>query len=310
MPGEATLAVYWNFNGVSYDLNIIGFGEAYDVSSDGEVIVGTTGQFGFVWQRGFIKTFLVNQKYCRVRGVSPNGVFITGEYLEVDTCWNASLNRGFVAYTDAPVIDGTIWGVPLPSIGDGNNHPYCLSDSLGFAVSDTGLIVGTSFMGLQSENRSFVATSWFPLTKLGSHLPGDVDVNSYVYDVSADGQISVGHHDGVAYGAVRWMNSLEENLNTVFRPRPCGLAFANSISRDGRYIVGSGYRFEQTAFVLDSHCSPIRGDVDGNGCVDDTDLISLLAGMGTSSPFLDVNCDGYVDDMDLLEVIANLGAGC
>lgn len=51
-------------------------------------------------------------------------------------------------------------------------------------------------------------------------------------------------------------------------------------------------------------------DVDGNGCVDDADLLTVLFAFGGNDPSADVNCDGIVDDADLLEVLFNFGSGC
>jgi hypothetical protein len=56
-----------------------------------------------------------------------------------------------------------------------------------------------------------------------------------------------------------------------------------------------------------------RGDVDGNGCVDDADLLEVLFSFGASADpctRADVNQDSVVDDADLLEVLFNFGAGC
>ncbi|MCL6533485.1 MAG: hypothetical protein K6U12_09470 [Armatimonadetes bacterium] len=57
-------------------------------------------------------------------------------------------------------------------------------------------------------------------------------------------------------------------------------------------------------------CTPSGGDVDGNGCVDDADLLAILFAFGGSGGAEDVNCDGVVDDADLLEVLFNFGNGC
>ncbi len=58
-------------------------------------------------------------------------------------------------------------------------------------------------------------------------------------------------------------------------------------------------------------CIPTNGDVDGNGCVDDADLLQVLFAFGSSgSNPADVNCDSLVDDADLLTVLFNLGDGC
>jgi hypothetical protein len=50
--------------------------------------------------------------------------------------------------------------------------------------------------------------------------------------------------------------------------------------------------------------------VDGNGCVDDADLLAVLFAFGGSGGPEDTNCDGVVDDADLLDVLFNFGSGC
>ncbi|MFQ3610781.1 MAG: hypothetical protein SNJ72_04710 [Fimbriimonadales bacterium] len=67
-----------------------------------------------------------------------------------------------------------------------------------------------------------------------------------------------------------------------------------------------------TAFwVTPQGCVPNGGDVDGNGCVDDADLLAVLFAFGgTGGGPEDVNCDSIVDDADLLEVLFNFGSGC
>ena len=57
-------------------------------------------------------------------------------------------------------------------------------------------------------------------------------------------------------------------------------------------------------------CTPAGGDADGNGCVDDADLLQVLFAFGATGDTADVNCDGIVDDADLLEVLFAFGSGC
>jgi hypothetical protein len=60
-------------------------------------------------------------------------------------------------------------------------------------------------------------------------------------------------------------------------------------------------------------CIAHNGDVTGNGCVDDADLLVVLFAFGNTGSNLgrvDVNCDGVVDDADLLQVLFNFGSGC
>ncbi len=54
----------------------------------------------------------------------------------------------------------------------------------------------------------------------------------------------------------------------------------------------------------------IEGDVNGDGCVDDADLLAVLFAFGGSGGAEDINSDGIVDDADLLVVLFNFGSGC
>lgn len=58
--------------------------------------------------------------------------------------------------------------------------------------------------------------------------------------------------------------------------------------------------------------TPFRreGDVDGDGCVDDSDLLQVLFAFGGTGGAADVNNDGIIDDADLLIVLFNFGNGC
>lgn len=55
----------------------------------------------------------------------------------------------------------------------------------------------------------------------------------------------------------------------------------------------------------------VLGDVNGDDCIDDADLLQVLFNFGESGGSLaDLNLDGVVDDADLLLVLFNFGAGC
>ncbi len=63
---------------------------------------------------------------------------------------------------------------------------------------------------------------------------------------------------------------------------------------------------------IETIAAGIPGDVNGDGCVDDADLLAVLFAFGQSGSGLpeDVNGDGVVDDADLLTVLFNFGQGC
>jgi len=54
----------------------------------------------------------------------------------------------------------------------------------------------------------------------------------------------------------------------------------------------------------------VFGNVNGDGIVDDADLLQVLFNFGSNDPAADANGDGIVDDADLLIVLFNFGASC
>ncbi|GIV11587.1 MAG: hypothetical protein KatS3mg020_1078 [Fimbriimonadales bacterium] len=73
----------------------------------------------------------------------------------------------------------------------------------------------------------------------------------------------------------------------------------------------AGGAFRMTGGFWFVSCLITNGDVDGNGCVDDADLLQVLFNFGaTGFNLADVNCDAIVDDADLLTVLFNFGSGC
>lgn len=51
-------------------------------------------------------------------------------------------------------------------------------------------------------------------------------------------------------------------------------------------------------------------DLDCSGCVDDSDLLTVLFNFGTENAAGDINGDGITDEADLLEVLLGFGQGC
>jgi hypothetical protein len=80
------------------------------------------------------------------------------------------------------------------------------------------------------------------------------------------------------------------------------------------YLMDAAERFKLRGgfwYAPPVRCVPSNGDVDGGGCVDDSDLLAVLFAFGsTGTNPADVNCDETVDDADLLVVLFNFGSGC
>jgi probable HAF family extracellular repeat protein len=137
---------------------------------------------------------------------------------------------------------------------------------------------------------------------------------SFVGGISADGQTVVGEG---GFRAFRWTPTRGlEDLNRAFRQVVGNsvLEYAYAVSPDGRYIVGQGRDAESgqyLAYLLDTWRT---GDTNGDGCIDDADLLAVLfafGGAGTGNTrHEDIDKDGIVDDADLLAVLFAFGQGC
>ncbi len=104
--------------------------------------------------------------------------------------------------------------------------------------------------------------------------------------VSADGTVVVGWAEfaGSQQHAFRWTPAGGmEDLNQTYASLLTNgsvLIEATAISLDGRYIVGRGYNAatgRTEAFLLHTRCD---GDVNGDGVVDDADLLIVLFNFG------------------------------
>ncbi|MCS6918330.1 MAG: hypothetical protein NZM28_01000 [Fimbriimonadales bacterium] len=286
---------------------------AYGVSADGAVVVGNATNWrgdlvGFYWtaQSGMGSlSMLMDADWSEARGVSANGIEIVG------SSGNSSFWQGWSRAVRMTPFAGML---AFGTLGGPRAEGYAVS-------ADGQFFVGRA-QDRNNAYRAFVWT-WSEGTRSLGTLPGGYD--SVAYGVSSGGVVIVGAATNAEFRtrAFRWTAATGmQDLNLLFSnllDSGSELHRAYAVSPDGRYIVGVGYngasqRIE--AFLLDTNFSclpPRRGDVDGNGCTDDADLISVLFQFGASGTALgrvDTNCDGVVDDADLLTVLFNFGAGC
>ncbi len=103
-----------------------------------------------------------------------------------------------------------------------------------------------------------------------------------------------------------------------FIPVPPATGYYRSISTRGLIVSQLRVSRDESRYALQLEDgslmvarSPILdGDADGNGCVDDADLLIVLFNYGQYRTDGDLNDDGRVDDADLLIVLFNYSAGC
>lgn len=271
---------------------------AYDVSADGSIVVGGTGG-------------------CAVRWMMENNTReCLGRLTEPPFFYNAS-TEAFATNSDASIVGGLaiephswrrvafLWaretGVRALRWGD-----YYLN-FIPMDISEDGTVaVGADFRWSQEEG----------VIRLGT-LGGN---GTEAYAVTATGSIVVGRSPDSSgqWRAFQWnaqtgIEDLNARYASLLTPGSV-LRSAIDISPDGRYIVGGGENGatgQREAYLLDTWR---EGDTNGDGCIDDTDLLNLLFAFGTPGSGYtrheDINKDGIVDDSDLLIVLFSFGSGC
>jgi len=246
----------------------------YAVSADGSVVVGfgldRGYYFAFRWQNGVMQDLgtLPGYNESWAIGVSADGAVVVG--------WAANAAGRYRAFRWQNGVMQDLGTLP----------GYYHSEARG--VSPEGSVVVGWAENFAWHKRAFRWENGImqDLGTLGGY-------QSWAYGVSANGAVVVGEAENAAgqRRAFRWTASGGmEDLNTTYASlltNGSELREARAISPDGRYIVGSGWnaaarRYE--AFLLDTQgtppCTPLNGDVNGDGVVDDADLLIVLFNFG------------------------------
>jgi len=109
-----------------------------------------------------------------------------------------------------------------------------------------------------------------------------------------------------ASGQFLWRFVSEVDYDALFAEPDGSLLTAGSLVFEGQGFPTPYYRR-----IVAVRYAP-NGDLDGNGCVDDADLLQVLFAFGQQGADLaaDLNGDALVDDADLLQVLFAFGEGC
>jgi hypothetical protein len=109
-----------------------------------------------------------------------------------------------------------------------------------------------------------------------------------------------------ASGRFLWQLPSDIEYDALFAESGGSLLAAGSLVFEGQGFPTPYYRR-----VVAVRYAP-NGDLDGNGCVDDADLLQVLFAFGQRGADLaaDLNGDALVDDADLLQVLFAFGEGC
>jgi probable HAF family extracellular repeat protein len=291
----------WTQGSGMQDLGTFGgcCGWANSVSADGGVVVGWAYNASwypraFRWENNQMRNLgTLGGAGSVALGVSADGGVVVG-WAENDS-WDL---RAFRWENNQMRDLGTLGG----------------AESMAYGVSaDGGVVVGWA----ENDSWDLRAFRWEnnQMRDLGT-LGG---AESEARGVSADGGVVVGwaENDSGQWRAFRWTENGIEDLNQTYANLLSGGSYfiaAHEVSEDGRYIVGYGYnaaRGRNEGFLLDTWRV---GDTNGDGCVDDADLLAVLFAFGSAGTgdtrHEDINKDGIVDDADLLQVLFNFGSGC
>jgi probable HAF family extracellular repeat protein len=269
------------------------------VSADGGVVVGwalnaSGNGRAFRWENNQMRDLgTLGGARSVALGVSADGGVVVG--------WaqNASGNRRAFRWENNQMRD-------LGTLGGARSVAWSIS-------ADGGVVVGWA-ENASGQRRAF---RWEndQMRDLGT-LGG---ADSVAWGVSADGRVVVGwaYNASGQWRAFRWTENGIENLSQTYANLLSGGSYfiaAHEVSEDGRYIVGYGYNAARRCnegFLLDTWRV---GDTNGDGCVDDADLLAVLFAFGSAGTgdtrHEDINKDGIVDDADLLQVLFNFGSGC
>jgi probable HAF family extracellular repeat protein len=291
----------WTQGSGMQDLGTFGgcCGWANGVSADGGVVVGwaenaSGAERAFRWENNQMRDLgTLGGARSVALGVSADGGVVVG-WAENDS-WD---RRAFRWENNQMRNLGTLGG----------------AESLALSVSANGrVVVGAA----QNASGNFRAFRWEnnQMRDLGT-LGG---ARSVARGVSANGRVVVGRAQNASgqWRAFRWTENGIEDLSQTYANLLSGGSYfiaAHEVSEDGRYIVGYGYnaaRGRNEGFLLDTWRV---GDTNGDGCVDDADLLAVLFAFGSAGTgdtrHEDINKDGIVDDADLLQVLFNFGSGC
>jgi len=254
---------------------------ASDVSYDGSVIVGLgRNNQAFIWRRDsgltYPGTLGGNESYAF--GVSANGSIVVGYALD-----NNGKRRAFrwTQQDGMSSLGTTIFleeGDPL----------YRFDQSEAFGISPDGnVIVGIAYDDRNAAIgfRNILGRTRRVNISLGDPPAGFTAV--YPRRTNQDGSIIVGSmrkRDGSGR-AMRWTQAGGlEDLNVTYASllgQGEYLAGAHDITPDGRYIVGWGVKDGKfQGFILDTGVCNLPADVDGNGIVNDQDLLQVLFEFG------------------------------
>jgi hypothetical protein len=313
------------------------------VSNDGNIVWGgyQVGYFRWIHSSAQLQLFnLDGSPFYNVKDVSADGSIAVGDGINQNglrqalyvsaanglPVWSQSFSRGLESVSDdGKVVAG--WDYYYPAIwvfDDGVLKdvsmfppPGVMVGGHALTVSSDGRYVAGSF-GIRDDQQQY--RGFGCIWEVDTSQDPPVATPRYTFEGRGVGRMSADASKCLSGRYVNGELQLElwfpqEGRTRALRHPEASRIEVRGMSPNAWYVVGTAInratgRYE--AFLLDISVLPEEGDVDGNGCVDDADLLAVLFAFGNTGTNLpeDLTGDGTVDDADLLEVLFNFGSGC
>ncbi len=197
----------------------------------------------------------------------------------------------------------------------------------------TGALVDRVADSVSERNLSRVGTNWGVVTDLRMGPDGYLYVVSMfanrIYRIRPvnppailQGQTRLDGRQGLPLGVPLTLELIQggNTVQTISTTLDAYSRFSERVDAPGTYTVRA--RAEKYVPITLTNVSVAAqgfaylslhfqtlGDVNGDGVIDDADLLSVLFAFGSNDSAADLNNDGTVDDADLLIVLFNFGAG-
>jgi hypothetical protein len=155
-----------------------------------------------------------------------------------------------------------------------------------------------------------------PVSQIDLYFQTPVQINSALVQLTGATQGTVSTNFAYDANTRRARLTLAQPLKPdayTVRIAPTVTATNSGLALDGEYFgqLPTGDGVPGGEAVLPLRVLAANGDINGDGCVDDADLLAVLFAFGAEGARAeDVNGDNFVDDADLLLVLFAFGSGC